>query len=943
MGCATSRAVPVATGGYPPDLDQPLVSEGNSDPSPQNTQSYASPSHKPSSTSALRPLSQSSSSQSVLKSGGKGATASDLRTPSVSRAAGDQSIAIALKSKRAGVRVEGTDVHLDANYIKPVIPKEVAVKDMIRSALQNNALFSALGSSAIEDIVDAMESKSVSVGVTIINQGEPGDNFYVIESGTFDIIVNGKKVADWGEGTKNRAVGELALMYNSPRAATVTASTDAIVWQIGRQTFRSVIAQSAYQTHQHMKEFLKRGLLEDLSDAQLDKVADSASRISFKRGDQIIKKGEAGEVFYVIEKGSVVCKNLPGEQSDNVLHAGDYFGERALLRQEPRACDVFAESDLVLIALAREDFEGLLGHLRELLEHNLGMRLLLCVPVLSQLKEDERNMLFSQLRVTSFKDGQTLIAQGSAVTQFFIIREGTIVVKHGDPNSSASTTTSNRPAGMPDFSKLRVGSKLNINKDLTPPTVPNSSSSPSISSLTNSSTANGFMGYLTAGQWFGEAEVEKGLPSEVTYAAHGHVECFILDARTYVQLLAPYLRGLKASHLSSSPTNENTTPNTTNKGSSPQSNQHVSERKLDDGGGLTLRSVDEKRLPSSDSSDATMQNELPRSRPISTGRKRLGIPFEELEQHQTLGTGTFGRVRIVLHRKTNRAFALKMLKKAQIVALKQQNNIVSEKDILWKIDHPFIISLYDTYQDEDRLYMLMELVQGGELFARLQNSVTPGRVTPAEARFYAACVLDALEHLHSMNIVYRDLKPENLLIDADGYMKIVDFGFAKVVEDRTYTLCGTPEYLAPELVLGKGHDRGVDYWALGILLYECVSGYSPFADQPNNDQMVICRNILKGEVVFPPHVQDKDLKDLILKLLVRDVPKRLGCQRGGAQDIKNHKFMRAIDFDDLYSRKIQAPWVPPIRNQLDSSNFDEYDEEDPIEDDPVQDDSWASF
>ena len=909
------------------------------------------------------------------RSGGKGGS-EGVRSPALPRAAGDQNIAIALKSKRAGVRVEGTDVHVDSHYVKPVIAKEAAVKEMIRSALQNNALFSALGSSAIEDIVDAMESRSVKVGSTIIVQGQPGDNFYVIESGTFDIVVNGKKVADWGEGTKNRAVGELALMYNSPRAATVTATTDAVVWQIGRQTFRSVIAQSAYQTHQHMKEFLKRGLLEDLSDSQLDKVADSASRISYKRGDQIIKKGEAGEVFYVIESGAVVCKNLPGEQSDNVLHSGDYFGERALLRREPRACDVFAESDVVLIALAREDFEGLLGHLRELLEHNLGMRLLLCVPVLSQLKEDERNMLFSQLRVTAFKDGQTLIAQGTAVTQFFIIREGTIVVRHSDSNSSSPTVaTTNRPAGMPDFSKLRVGSKLNINKDLALPNVPNSTiSSPSSSSTSSSPSSNsptsspyssssstlppnqqpGFMGYLTAGQWFGEAEVEKTLPSEVTYSAHGNVECFILDSRTYVQLLAPYLKGLKASHLSTSPSSSISPSNDNVKTSQQQQQQRsmAAERKIDEGG-LTLRSVDNvnaQRLPASDAHvDGDLydqhqpQQQHRTSRPVSTMRKRLGIPFEELEQHQTLGTGTFGRVRIVLHRKTNRTFALKMLKKAQIVALKQQNNIVSEKDILWKIDHPFIISLYDTYQDEDRLYMLMELVQGGELFARLQNSATPGRVTPAEARFYAACVLDALEHLHSMNIVYRDLKPENLLIDADGYMKIVDFGFAKVVEDRTYTLCGTPEYLAPELVLGKGHDRGVDYWALGILLYECVSGYSPFADQPNNDQMVICRNILKGEVVFPPHVQDKDLKDLILKLLVRDVPKRLGCQRGGAQDIKNHKFMRAIDFDDLYSRKIQAPWVPPIRNKLDSSNFDEYDEDDPIEEDPVHDDSWASF
>ena len=224
-----------------------------------------------------------------------------------------------------------------------------------------------------------------------------------------------------------------------------------------------------------------------------------------------------------------------------------------------------------------------------------------------------------------------------------------------------------------------------------------------------------------------------------------------------------------------------------------------------------------------------------------------------------MGTGTFGRVRLVYHRALNRTFALKMLQKTQIVALKQQANIINEKELLSRIDHPFILTLYDTYKDRDRLYMLLEVVQGGELFSRLQTSSTPGRIVPADARFYTSCVLDAFEYLHSLSIVYRDLKPENLLIDACGYLKLVDFGFAKVVKDRTYTLCGTPEYLAPELVLGKGHDKGVDYWALGILLFEQVAGFSPFADHGANDQMAICKNILRGDIDFPAHVRDKDV------------------------------------------------------------------------------------
>lgn len=151
---------------------------------------------------------------------------------------------------------------------------------------------------------------------------------------------------------------------------------------------------------------------------------------------------------------------------------------------------------------------------------------------------------------------------------------------------------------------------------------------------------------------------------------------------------------------------------------------------------------------------------------------RNAIPFKHLELRNTLGTGTFGRVKLAVHKKTGKAYALKMLQKSQIVALRQEKNIMNEKMVLQMVNHPFILKLYSTYKDKHRLYMLLELVQGGELFSRLQNNDTPGRVPVRDARFYAACVVDALAHLHSQYIVYRDLKPENLLIDRDGYIKV---------------------------------------------------------------------------------------------------------------------------------------------------------------------------
>ncbi|PIA17050.1 Pkinase-domain-containing protein [Coemansia reversa NRRL 1564] len=296
-----------------------------------------------------------------------------------------------------------------------------------------------------------------------------------------------------------------------------------------------------------------------------------------------------------------------------------------------------------------------------------------------------------------------------------------------------------------------------------------------------------------------------------------------------------------------------------------------------------------------------------------------GRTLNDFQLLHTLGTGTFGRVFLCQSRATQRYYAMKVLRKSQVVKLKQVEHINNEKNILEVSRFPFIVQLECTMQNERNLYMLMEYVPGGELFSHLRRA---GRFPDDVARFYAAEIVLALDYLHSMKIIWRDTKPENILLDSAGHVKLTDFGFAKRVEGRTWTLCGTPEYLAPEIIQSKGHGKAVDWWALGILIFEMLAGYPPFYD---DNPFGIYEKILEGKLVFPAFFSAAS-KDLIQRLLTPDVSKRLGNLQGEGREVKAHPWFAMIDWDVLVCRQVPAPIVPPHRHPGDTCNFDKYPE-----------------
>lgn len=305
------------------------------------------------------------------------------------------------------------------------------------------------------------------------------------------------------------------------------------------------------------------------------------------------------------------------------------------------------------------------------------------------------------------------------------------------------------------------------------------------------------------------------------------------------------------------------------------------------------------------------------------------IGLEDFHPIRTVGTGSYGRVILVQHTPTDTPYALKILSKAKVVKKKQVEHALNERKILQAVSFPFIVQMPSSFKDNANLYMVLEYVKGGEIFSHLRRL---HKFSESLSQFYASQIVLILEYLHNLGIVYRDLKPENLLIDAHGYIKLTDFGFAKKLKgSRTYTLCGTPEYLAPEVILCKGYTMAVDWWSLGVLIYEMTVGAPPFyADQP----IEIYEKIVAGKVSYPGHISP-GLRHLLANLLQVDLTTRFGNMKNGCNDVKRHPWFSSIDWMAIFERQVHPPFLPDFSSDpADFRNYDNYEEE-PLEESPT--------
>lgn len=294
------------------------------------------------------------------------------------------------------------------------------------------------------------------------------------------------------------------------------------------------------------------------------------------------------------------------------------------------------------------------------------------------------------------------------------------------------------------------------------------------------------------------------------------------------------------------------------------------------------------------------------------------LTIDDFDPLAVVGRGGFGKVQLYRHKESGKIYVIKKMSKAELAESDMLQRTILEKEVLLQIDHPFVVKAHFTFQNVTDVFIGMEYVPGGELYERLKQAVP----MPVDTvRLYTAQLALAVGYLHSQGIIHRDLKPENVLFDRDGYIKITDFGLAKRLDPSqgTKTFCGTPDYIAPEMIRGQSYGAQVDWWSIGCLAYEMLIGQPPFYDQ---DAMTVYRAAIKEDVKFPPQYNfAPEVTDCLLQLLTKDPAKRLGAN-GDLEEVKRHPFFAPINWADLEAKKIAMPWKPAIKSETDVSQYD---------------------
>ena len=775
-------------------------------------------------------------------------------------------------------------------------------EELISNCLKKHFFMKDLDKEARKEIIREMSLVSVDENKYLFKQGGIGNYFYILKKGSIELISrNETKNIKIGE-----SFGELALLHLANRSSSAKTLSESFLWVLERKNFRKIVDHITKMNYEENKNFIESiPILANIHHTQKIILCSFLYKENFNDGEFIVKKGDQAHCLYIVKEGEVDC-SLNGKIV-RTLRKGDNFGERSILIDSTRSLDCIAKGNCVCYSVSISTLKNMLGdNFRNSLYLNFIKSAFNKSNIFSSFNVsllDKAFHLFKHVNLKSndiaFKENYlksskiVIVIDGhliNNITKDIVANRGSILFQY-ELFENSSDTTDFDIVPQPDCLLIEADTKQFLN-------------------LLGGSFKQ-LMDQTEIIKYLSHISIFKNLPQEkleyiiqviseekfndgdiiVNQGEEGDKFFVIKKGKVNIYINNKYIRTL----------NEK---------------EYFGERALffNEKRSATIIALDEVILYSISKEDfqKNIENNMKEHLMNRLYLQDNMVELKDLIFKLQLGTGNYGNVCLVRNKKNKFPYAIKAISRNQINQEQLHENLELERSILLKIDHPFIVKLVKSLKDEKNIYFLMEYIKGKELFDVIRDI---GLLSKLQTQFYGASLMLSVDYLHERKIVFRDIKPENVIVNQSGYIKLIDFGTSKEIIDRTNTIIGTPHYMAPEVILGEGYSFQVDIWSIAICMYEFICGGVPFGESAD-EPMDVYLAIINDQMNFPNFCKDNDFKLLMKQMLTKNPISRLNK----ISQVKNHVWFNGFSWDDLIELKMNPPYLPLLKQELEDNN-----------------------
>ena len=772
--------------------------------------------------------------------------------------------------------------------------KNKAKKDyqLLYLSLGKHFFMESLSDQARNEIIENMSLYKISSGTCLYSQGSIGHFWYIVSDGKLNYIVDNKpkKVLVKGDN-----FGEIALMNNVPHLGTVESITDCKLWAINKDIFNKIKGYLLEINYKESLEFIKKSDLPLAEEIKL-KMANNIVKNIYKEGDTIFQEGDISSCIYIVKEGEVEAyRNNTYVKS---YKENQYFGQNGVLLDHRRTTTTKAKKDCIIYSISVDFFHNLFGE--NFLDQLYFSLMHITFSRSENFKKININLLNKAFIIFTFrkiKKDEVAYEEGTDMTKkICLVLDGTLI------NNAKNKVEGKRLTIL--FEKELISQKeYKINNALTaePDCIIAEANYKKFNEVIGGSLKKSIIvsqklkaiDNINLFKNLSEdkkEKIEKNLKIEkftngkkiISQGQIGNKLYIIKKGRVDLFLNSKYIK---------------------------------SAHEGEDFGSKFLFLKNEKYLMTIIANGYvecyTLSAEICKSildqNLLEYFQKKyqfndFSMELKDLEFIKELGKGSYGSVNLVRSKKNKQYYAMKVIDINQIKSENLEKNIEQEKSIVLKIDHPFIAKMVKYLKNDNKIFFIIEYVHGKDLWDVMRMI---GICNNIQTQFYGASMLIVANYLHKLKIIHRDIKPENIMINDKGYIKFIDFGAAKEIKDRTNTIIGTTQYMAPEILEGSSYSFKVDMWSIAICMYELMCGKVPFGDGIEDDPQLFYQYIMKGDFSFPSFITDETFMNLINKMLLKDQNKRLS----NLEDIKKHPYFKDFDWEKLETFSLEAPYL----------------------------------